>query len=61
MNKYHASEITSLNFENLDIEELERRLELATTLPGGQPLEWSCSERCENCSAYCNLYGVPER
>ncbi len=47
MNKHEVNEIVNLNSKNLDIEELERRLELAATLPGVQAA-WICvSDGCE--------------
>ncbi len=36
MNKREVNEIVSLNLEDLDVAALERRLELATALPGAQ-------------------------
>lgn len=37
-----ASEVTNLNIENLDVEELERRLELVAAAPGDASLAPGC-------------------
>ncbi len=55
MNQPNINEITSLNFADLDVEELERRLELAATTPSGLDC-WSDScQRCEHCQQ-CTCY-----
>ena len=45
-------EIVSLNADELDIEELERRLELALGLPITTDL-W-CTGHCDACGVHCN-------
>ncbi len=56
MNKHEVNEITSLNFADLDVEELERRLELAATMPDVQPLGVWCdcngNNPCQQCTCY---------
>ncbi len=46
MNKHEFNEIASLNSENLDVEELERRLELAATAGALIDADWVCSQHC---------------
>jgi hypothetical protein len=42
----HATELQSLNVDDLDVEELEQRLEMATTP--------DCDCTWNDCSSYCN-------
>lgn len=45
-------ELESLNADELDIEELERRIEMASTLPDG--FAWICGADCgNNCIGNC--------
>ncbi len=45
MNKRGANEILSLNHEDLDVEELEHRLELAATVSSVE--DWPCLMKCD--------------
>ncbi len=59
MNKHEFNEIASLNSEDLDVEELERRLELAATV--GDPIGvcgW-CSVDCPNLK--CGIDVAPQK
>lgn len=59
-------EIQSLNLDQLDVEDLEHRLELATALP--VELSWGCdcngdcptqcTSNCQNCPAFCSCEGT---
>ncbi len=60
MNKHEFNEIASLNSENLDVEELERRLELATTVGDLMDVDWVCNDH-HHCATLCSVvYSVPK-
>jgi len=44
------NEMTPLNFADLDVEELEQRLELQAQAPAEEP----CSCSWNDCGSYCN-------
>lgn len=55
-------EVESLNVDGLDVEELERRIELASAVP--TELAWTCSSDCGDdcacclCETYCPTHCV---
>lgn len=51
------SQIKSLALVDLDIEELDRRIELAPAATGGD--DWPCSSNCGvNCATVCQEYYI---
>lgn len=63
MSKKKNDEVESLNIEDLDVEELERRIEMAAALPS--PMGWICScdssKLCDNnvCTDICTEVIAP--